>query len=172
MRIHGLASEHSNFCEGTMNISSLRFFGLALCVTLLAGCEEQQAAGPNGDAKAEEQAASNATIDKHGDEALAGQNKGEAREWLKDASHIFFKGDRKQIAQFIEDFYSAGATQVYIVDTEKHNGSTYGGAILVVLPQDSGARAKIFAKDKNVARVFDEDSVTDQGQKYLYHAFD
>ena len=63
------------------------------------------------------QSASSDLIDEHGDEALTKNNKGEAREWLKDESHIFFKANRKQIAQFIEDFYSAGATQVYIVDT-------------------------------------------------------
>jgi hypothetical protein len=147
--------------------------GLAVLVN--CGCEGEQAAAPapNGNANAQDEDASHwKVVDEHGDEALSKNNKGEAREWLKDESHIFFKGDRKKIAQFIEDFYSAGATQVYIVDTETHNGSVYGGAILVVLPQDGGARAKIFAMDKNVAMAFDEDTVSDQGQKYLYHAFD
>ena len=110
--------------------------------------------------------------DKHCDEALAGQNKGEAREWLQDAKHVFFKSDRKKIAQFIEDFYLAGATQVYIVDTEQHDAIVYGGALLVVLPKDAAARAKIFTMDQGVAQAFDEDAVKDEGQKYLYHAFD
>jgi hypothetical protein len=144
-----------------------------LAVLANCGCEGEQAAAPNGNASAQDEDTSHwKVVDEHGDEALTKSNKGEARVWLKDESHIFFKANRKQIAQFIEDFYSAGATQLYIVDTETHNGTVYGGAILVVLPQDSGARAKIFAMDKSVARAFDEDTVSDQGQKYLYHAFD
>jgi hypothetical protein len=138
----------------------------------LVGCYAEQAALPDGGAQIQDAENQTKVTDKHGDEALAGQSKREAREWLKDASHIFFKGDRKKIAQFIEDFYSAGATQVYIVDTETHNDSVYGGAILVVLPQDAAARAKIFAMDKGVAQAFDEDAVKDEAQKYLCHAFD
>jgi hypothetical protein len=155
---------------GIQRISCLALAAAAVMFSL--GCGDEQVAVPGGNSKAQEEAVSNAKVDEHGDEALAGKNKGEAREWLKDASHIFFKGDRKQIAQFIEDFYSAGAAQVYIVDTETHKGSVYGGAILVVLPQDVAVRAKIFSMDKDVARAFDEDSVMDQGQKYLFHAFD
>ena len=48
-------------------------------------------------------------IDKHGDEILASADKAEARQWLKNPSHVFFKEDPKQVKQFIEDFYEAGA---------------------------------------------------------------
>src|SRR5271169_2812162 len=86
-----------------------------LAVLANCGCEGEQAAAPNGNASAQDEDTSHwKVVDEHGDEALTKNNKGEAREWLKDSSHVFFKGDRKKIAQFIEDFYSAGATQVCI----------------------------------------------------------
>ena len=78
----------------------------------------------------------------------------------------------KRLRSLSKTFIRQGQRRYTSSDTETHNGTVYGGAILVVLPQDSGARAKIFAMDKTVARAFDEDTVSDQGQKYLYHAFD
>jgi hypothetical protein len=159
-----------------MNIQRNNLWVLAVAFTVLFnfGCSDEQAAAPNGKVGAQEDEDGThwKVTDEHCDEALAKNNKGEAREWLKDATHIFFKGDKKQIAQFIEDFYSAGAEQVYIADTETHNGSVYGGSLLVVLPQYAGARAKIFDLDKKVSQAFDEDAVQDRGQKYLFHAFD
>jgi hypothetical protein len=113
-----------------------------------------------------------AKVDAHGDEIMASSAKGEAREWMKDSKHVFFKGDPKTIAQFVEDFYGAGATQVLIGDVEEHDGTQYGGSILVVLPKDSAARAKVFEVGKRADAAFQEDPVTDKGQKYLYYGLD
>jgi hypothetical protein len=111
-------------------------------------------------------------IDKHGDEALAGDKKAEAREWLKSENHVLFKGARKQLAQFIEDFYNAGAPQVWIVDLEEHDGKQYGGALLVVLPSDATARAKLFQVNERASLAYKEDLIVDRGQKYLYYGLD
>jgi hypothetical protein len=111
-------------------------------------------------------------IDHHGDEIMASSKKYEARDWMKDPNHIFFKEDKKQVSQFIEDFYNAGATQVVIGDTEEHDGATFAGAVLVVLPQDSAARAKVFEINSKVGPFFQEDPVTDKGQKYLLYTPD
>jgi hypothetical protein len=130
------------------------------------------AAQPAGDADADSGAGLIERIDKHGDEELAGNTKAEAREWLKSESHVLFKANRKQAAQFVEDFYSAGAKQVLFVDIEEHEGKQFGEGLLVVLPTDAAARAKLFKLNETVGPVFQEDPVTDKGQKYLYFGLD
>jgi hypothetical protein len=140
----------------------------------LVGCEEEHAALPLPDAaaKIEDAESSAKQIDNHAEEIMAGPNKAEAREWLKDSSHTFFKENRQQIAQFIEDYYAAGSSAVYIVDSEKHGEHVFGSALLVVLPKDSTGRSKVFEVDKKVVPVFDEDPISDEGPKYLIHGFD
>ena len=75
----------------------------ALVVLFNFGCGEEQAAAPNGkpDAQQDDDGSHWKVTDEHCDEALAKNNKGEAREWLKDATHIFFKGNKKQIELFV-----------------------------------------------------------------------
>jgi hypothetical protein len=135
------------------------------CVVISAGLAGCGKSGPP-------EGSLEARIDTHGDEIMASSTKGEAREWMKDDKHVFFKGDRKAIAQDVEDFYTAGATQVLIGDIEVHDGISYGGSILVVLPKDASVRAKLFEVDKRVGPQFQEDPVTDKGQKYLYYGLD
>ena len=71
---------------------------------------------------------STADIDKHGEQIMASSTKAEAREWMKQPKHVFFKEDPKVVAQFVEDFYQAGAVQVFIGDVEDHDGTQYGHA--------------------------------------------
>src|ERR1043165_8477411 len=61
-------------------------------------------------------------VDHHGDEIMASKLKAEARAWMKQSKHVFFKADAKQVAQFVEDFYAAGAPQVFIADIEEEEG--------------------------------------------------
>jgi hypothetical protein len=144
-------------------------FTMAAC---LCGCENDQVAAPNGNANAGGEGSLIQRVDKHGDEVLASNSKVEAREWLKDSAHVFFKGGKKKTAKFVEDFYAAGAKQVLIGDIESHEGKDFGGCLLVVLPPDTAARAKLIEVDKQAAGAFEEDPVSDQGQKYLYYTFD
>lgn len=111
-------------------------------------------------------------IDKHGDEIMQSAEKAEAREWMKNTNHVFFKEEPKQVAQYIEDFYQAGAVQVLIGDSEEHDGVQYGGALLIVLPKDTAARAKLFQVGSRADTDFQNDPVSDEGQKYLYYSFD
>jgi hypothetical protein len=113
-------------------------------------------------------------VDKHGDEIMQSTAKAEAREWMQAANtnHVFFKADAKQVAQYVDDFYKAGATQVLIADIEEEQGFQYGEALLVVLPKDPAARAKLFEVGSRADTDFQNDSVSDQGQKYLYYSLD
>lgn len=111
-------------------------------------------------------------IDKHGDEVMASAAKAEAREWMKGTNHVFFKADPKQVAQYVEDFYQAGAVQVLIADIEEEQGYQYGEALLIVLPKDTAARTKLFQVGSRADTDYQNDSVSDQGQKYLYYSLD
>ena len=150
------------------------FIGSMLVVFALAtGCGKQQSnANSSGASDDQSQDSLETRVDKHGDEIMASAAKGEAREWMKDSKHVFFKSDPKQVAQFLEDFYNAGATQVLIGDVEDHDGAQYGGSILVVLPTDATTRAKLFQVGSRADTAYDQDPVTDKGQKYLYYSLD
>jgi hypothetical protein len=113
-----------------------------------------------------------AAIDKHGDEIMESAAKAEAREWMKATNHIFFKEDPKQVAQYVEDFYQAGADRVLIADIEEEQGFEYGEALLIVLPKDPAVRTKLFQVGSRADTDFQNDSVSDQGQKYLYYSLD
>jgi hypothetical protein len=159
---------------------SLKLLFIASLLTLIpfAGCGKQSASSSGGSSSSDQGDGDvsdqpvEVRVDHHGDEIMASDKKYEAREWMKDPNHVFFKEDKKQVSQYIEDFYSAGATQVVIGDTEEHDGTTYAGAVLVVLPTDSAARAKLFEINSKVGPFFQEDPVTDKGQKYLYYTPD
>jgi hypothetical protein len=146
---------------------------ISLAIVLMSGCgKPQPAAVGSTDSDDSSQGDLIASIDKHGDEIMASTTKGEAREWMKDPKHIFFKADPKVVAQFVEDFYQAGATQVYIADIEEEQGNDYGESLLVVLPKDPAARVKLFDVETRADTEFQDDSVTDKGQKYLYNGLD
>jgi hypothetical protein len=70
-----------------------------------------------------------ARIDKHGEKIMVSSAKAEARQWMKQPSHVIFKTDPKQVAKFVEEFYDAGATQVLIADIEEHEGKQFGGGL-------------------------------------------
>ena len=144
-----------------------------MAIVLMSGCSKPPppAAG-SVDSDDSSQGDLIASIDKHGDEIMASTTKAEAREWMKDPKHVFFKADPKVVAQFVEDFYQAGAAQVYIADIEEEQGYDYGESLLVVLPKDPAARAKLFDVETRADTEFQDDSVTDKGQKYLYNGLD
>ena len=85
---------------------------------------------------------------------------------------MFFKVDAKTMGKFVEDFYDAGAGQVVIGDVEDLGGNEYGESLLVVLPTDAAARAKVFAVGSRAETAFGNDGVTDKGQKYLLYSLD
>ncbi|HEX3624269.1 MAG TPA: hypothetical protein VH280_02480 [Verrucomicrobiae bacterium] len=48
----------------------------------------------------------------------------------------------------------------------------YGEALLIVLPKDAAARAKLFQVGSRADTDYQSDPTTDQGQKYLYYSLD
>ncbi len=145
---------------------------LLVVLTLISGCGQQQSSTASGDPDEQSQDALIANIDQHGDEVMSSSDKAEARQWMKQPKHVFFKADPGQVAQFVEDFYNAGARQVLITDIEEFQGNQFGEALLVILPKDAGARAKLFEVGARADTAFDNDPVTDKGQKYLYYSLD
>lgn len=141
---------------------------LLIALALAGGCDKLQ----SGDDSSDGSGSLIAKIDKHGDEIMASSAKAEAREWIKQPKHVFFKADPKQVTQFVEDFYQAGATQVLITDIEQEEGNYYGEGLLVVLPKDPTARAKLFEIESRADTTFDDTPVPDKGQKYLYNGLD
>jgi len=147
---------------------------LLIALALAGGCDKSSPGSTtaSGDSDDDSKGALVARIDKHGEEIMAGTTKAEARDWMKQPKHVFFKADPKQVAQFVEDFYQAGATQVLIADIEEHDGVQYGESLLVVLPKDPAARAKTFQVGARADTAFDDEPVSDQGQKYLFNGLD
>lgn len=147
---------------------------LAAALALASGCGKPASTTASDDSDGDGSSKSDliARNDQHGDEIMASNTKAEAREWMKGAKHVFFKADPKVVAQFVEDFYQAGATQVYIADIETEQGYDYGEALLVVLPKDPTARARLFQVENRADTTFDDDPVPDKGQKYLYNGLD
>lgn len=143
-----------------------------ILAALFIGCSKQQSATSAGGEPEDALGSIDERVDKHGDEIMASTTKGEAREWMKQPSHIFFKENPKDVAKFVEDFYAAGATQVLIGDVEEHDGKQFAGCLLVVLPTDAAARAKLFEVGARADTAFQNDPISDKKQKYLYYAFD
>ena len=145
-------------------------YALAACA-LMAGCGKDNSTSTSDDSN--ESGDSLITrIDKHGEEILASSTKAEARHWMKRPAHIFFRADPKQVGKFVEEFYGRGAKQVLIGDIEVHDGTEYGESLLVVLPKDAATRAKIFEVNTRAESAFENDEVSDKGQKYLYYSLD
>ncbi len=146
---------------------------MLVAFALLCGCnKDSSTSAGNSDSGGQTDGGLIARIDKHGDEIMASSTKAEARAWMKQPKHVFFKVDPKEVAQFVEDFYNAGATQVFIADIEEEGGNQYGESLLVVLPKDPAVRTKLFEVESRADTAFQDDPVKDSGQKYLYNSFD
>ena len=157
-----------------MKIDIKKALAGSVIVTLLfqAGCGKPQPGARSADSGEPSQDSLETKVDRHGDEVMASTTKAEARQWMKQPKHVFFKADPKEVAQFVEDFYQAGATQVLIADIEEEEGNQYGEALLIVLPGDATLRAKIFEVGTRADTSFQNDPVSDKGQKYLYYSLD
>jgi len=152
---------------------------LILCV-LTSGCGQKPApakgtaeapSSPGPSAPSESRTTAE-KVDKHVEAALAAPNKAEARQWLKPPGHVFFKADKQQVAQLVEDFYAAGAAQVFFIEIARDNDREIADSMIVVLPKDSATRAKVFSVGERADGMFDNDPTPDSGQKYLYYGLD
>ena len=91
---------------------------------------------------------------------------------MKQPNRVFSKADPKEVAQFVEDFYQWGARQVFFADIEDKDGKQYGESLLVVLPRDPSARAKLFEVETRVDTAFQNEPVPDKGQKYFLNGLE
>lgn len=82
------------------------------------------------------------------------------------------KGHEAELERLFVEFYSAGAMQVFIADIEDHEGKQFGEALLIVLPKDTITRARLFEIGARADTAFENDPVSDKGQKYLYYSLD
>lgn len=140
---------------------------------VLCGCNKRQPGADGSTSTADgSQDTAEIRMQKHGDAIMSSSGKQEARAWLKDPKHLFFKADASVISKFVEDFYNAGAKQVLIADIEDHDGNQYAGSILVVLPDDQAMRDKLFDVGQRADICFGEDPVLDNGQRYLFYTPD
>jgi len=147
---------------------------MLISLALASGCNKagSNSTASDGDSDDEPKGTLEQRVDKHGDEVMASTTKAEARAWMKQPKHVFFKTDAKEVAKFVEEFYGAGATQVLICDIEEVEGAQFGEGLLVVLPKEKEARAKLFEIGSRVDTAFQNDPVTDKEQKYLYYSLD
>jgi hypothetical protein len=111
-------------------------------------------------------------IDDHCDKVIASSAKSEARQWLRQRSRGFFKTDRRDVGRFVKEFYDAGAKEVLIGDIEEDQSAQLGQSLLIVLPKEANARAKLFEIGSRAEDAFQCDPVSDKGQKYLYYSLD
>ena len=156
-------------------ISQLLAGLMLLALAFANGCDKNKAGSASaggGGASDDSKGSLETRVDQHGDEIIASTTKAEARAWMKQPKHVFFKADPKQVGQFVEEFYGAGATQVLICDIEEEQGAQFGEGLLVVLPKEKDARTKLFEIGARADAVYEEDPVTDKGQKYLYYSLD
>lgn len=103
--------------------------------------------------------------------------KAEARKWLKSPLHTIIGEDKKRVLKFVDDFYAAGATKVYLADITTHfNGKNppteSAKCLLVVTPQDEEARRIFFVVHWQVVKTIGFDGDGDVGQKYTWYLLD
>ena len=113
-----------------------------------------------------------ADADKQIEEWLAEPDKAEAKKWLQSDSHILFEGDKETATKLVDDLYSAGAKEVWVIGISEFGGSEIAAAFVAVLPSDASARKRLFALESDFQKLVDSEPSRDLGQKYLHLSFD
>ena len=157
-----------------MKASNIIAFSVVTLLVTVSGCGKKEEAGSSSGSSAESkpEMLDVAALDKDGDEELAQPNKAEARQWLRAPSHAVFKGDKQAIMKFVDEFYAAGAVTVYVTGIETLGGTEVTETMLLVLPKDTAARAKVIEVANRFAETIQNDPDKDVGQKYLSFVLD
>ena len=99
-----------------------------------------------------------------------------ARDWLSRDGHMLFEGDPQTVQTLIDDFYAAGAPNVWFIGIEQLGQASVSASIAVEMPSDSVTRSQILrteAKFWHDPESEDEPELTDDvGQRYLVVSFD
>ena len=85
---------------------------------------------------------------------------------------VLFEGDKETAAKLVDDLYSAGAKEVWVIGIAELGGSEVAAAFVAVLPSDSAARKRVFAVESDFQKLIDGEPSRDDGQKYLHFSFD
>jgi hypothetical protein len=139
-------------------------FACVLAGSLACGKTTGEVTETGSDPDAAEQARAD---DQTAREELAEPSKAEAREWLRDSSHILFEGSRPRVSGLIDDLYDNGAVKVYFTGIERLFDSDVTATIVVELPDDKSSRQKVFAVEAAFQTEAGEQPAPDVGQKYL-----
>ncbi|HEU4388969.1 MAG TPA: hypothetical protein VFV34_14310 [Blastocatellia bacterium] len=129
-----------------------------------AGCGRQPGDGVSGSADRKDQARETDDLAR---EELNDPNHAEAREWLRDPSHILFEGSREHVVTLVDQFYRDGAVKVWVTGIERIMDADVTATIVVELPDGKASRKKIFDVEASWQKDAGEDPAVDVGQKYL-----
>jgi hypothetical protein len=173
-KLHRLLSveliTHPTFMK-TRNIIVISVTLLVICSA--CGKKEATTSNPKNTTEQKSDVVDVATLDKEGDKELAETNKvAEARQWLRARSHSIFKGDQQSVIKFVDEFYAAGAVTVYVTGIDTLGGTQVTETMLLVLPKEAAARAKVFEVANRFDETIDSDPEKDIGQKYLSFVLD
>ena len=93
----------------------------------------------------------------------------EARAWLADQNHVFFKVSKETVTKLVADLYDAGAAEVRISGADKveeMGNKEFGGMLVVKLPGDAAKRKPVFALLNQIWQKVGDDPAKDDGQQY------
>jgi hypothetical protein len=155
---------------------------VAVLAAVAVGCGKREEIGPSEGkasapgAKAAEHGDSDLAratrFDQYAEKAIASSKAFEARTWFKTPKHVVFKHGNQQVTQLVDEFYQAGATQVYVADVEEHGGTQFATHLIVTLPKDAAGRTETFSVAKKAEQLTQTDPISDVGQKYLLFSLD
>jgi hypothetical protein len=91
----------------------------------------------------------------------------EARGWLADPSHGVGSGGKERVVAVVEELYRQGARDVRVTDVETRDGKPLARSLVVVLPDDRAARARILGAVGEFRRARGQAPVPDAGQRHL-----
>lgn len=110
-------------------------------------------------------------------QSLLASNKAEALTWLRAATPQSFRNigemdTTEESIRFIQHLYDLGATTVLAVEIDEYPDGQNTGNLLVELPNDSDARARLFSFERDHAESHGFDATPDTDQPYLYLKLD
>jgi hypothetical protein len=155
---------------------------LVMLAAMAFGCSKRDATSPSrGEASAPRD---KATSDRDSDQARAtrfdqyaereidSSKAFEARTWFKTPKHVTARHGNQQVTQLVDEFYQAGAGQVYVAGVEEHEGTAFATQLIVTLPKDAADRKETFSIAKKVEQLTQTDPISDVGQKFLLFSLD
>lgn len=99
---------------------------------------------------------------------LQQSNRGEALAWLRDPNRAVSHWGKQEAIDLVRSFYAAGATGIYVVDTDRAGNAEIASQFIVTLPTIPSARKQIFAQEAAFEAQYGDDPTVDIGQNYLH----